>query len=408
MFHIETAILLTAILSALVGTVIVYGASSFPEGLRPSVRVWGLAMIGGACAWLLFGAREVAVFSLTIALANVMLVASYATLLWSVCRLLRFETRPWSTFALLAAVFVGSVHYTFVEPNLGLRISVVILAISVLCGAGIAVVWRRAPRPLRPGARIAMASFGVVGALLLLRAALELTGVAPVGQFREATLAHGTLFVLGALGPTASSIGFLMMAYDQVRDELDELASRDSLTGVLRRRTFVAMAAGALSGAQRHGRTLGLLLIDADHFKRINDTFGHARGDEALCVLADTLRDLIRAEDLLGRYGGEEFVVLMPDVDLLGAAAAAERLRQAIGDQPRQRRLGYELRVSIGVAVSRQGEDLDALIRRADQALYAAKRAGRNRVAVADSETGISVLAGSGPEPVGAPHEFVS
>jgi diguanylate cyclase (GGDEF)-like protein len=392
-FHIETAILVNAILSALVGAMFAYGAGAFPERLRRPVHLWGLAMIGGGVAWLVFGMRAAPTpYTAVLALAHVLLAMSYLGLLRSLRGLFGVPQQPWFDGGLLAAVAFGAIWFTFVSPNLGGRIASLILVISAICVASGVLVWRHAPRPLRPGAEIALTSFAVVGVLLVLRAVGEISGIAPTVDFRAGSLAHGGLFVLGTLGPTASSVGFLMMAHDQVRDELDRLATRDSLTGVLRRRTFEQMAERALAEARRHGRAVGLLLIDADHFKRINDQLGHATGDAALCALADYLAGAIRAEDLLGRYGGEEFVVLMPDVDLLGATTAAERLRAGVAADSVARRAAYTLQVSIGVAASTIDDDFGSLLRRADLALYAAKRGGRNRVAVADPGTEISVI----------------
>lgn len=393
MFHIETAILVNAILSALLGAMIAHGAPAFPERLRQPVRLWGLAMIGGGVSWLVFGVRDgPAASGGMLAVAHVLLLASCVGLLRALRGVFARPQRPWFDGTLLVLVASSTIWFAVVTPNLGARIATLALAIGTICAAGATLVWRHAPRPFRPGAEITLASFIVVGSLLAVRALSELSGLAPTLDLREDSFGHGGLLVLGALGPVASSVGFLMLAHDQVRDELDRLATRDSLTGVLRRRTFEDMAERALAEARRHGRTVGLLLIDADHFKRINDQLGHATGDAALCALADYLAGAIRAEDLLGRYGGEEFVVLMPDVDLLGAAAAAERLRAGVAAEACPPRASYTLEVSIGVSASTIGDDVGSLLRRADLALYAAKRGGRNRVAVADAGSAITVL----------------
>jgi diguanylate cyclase (GGDEF)-like protein len=124
-----------------------------------------------------------------------------------------------------------------------------------------------------------------------------------------------------------------------------------------------------------------LLLVDVDHFKRINDVHGHEVGDDALKLLATTLQGALRSEDLFGRLGGEEFVAVLPESDESAAAASAERLRRAVEDCAFSvRGQAHPLRVSIGVAVMQSGDDFAALLRRADLAMYAAKRAGRNRV----------------------------
>jgi diguanylate cyclase (GGDEF)-like protein len=166
-------------------------------------------------------------------------------------------------------------------------------------------------------------------------------------------------------------------------NDLRRLANIDALTGILNRRSFVERAEVEIMRARRAGKPLCVLMLDIDHFKQINDTYGHAGGDTALRALAQTLRGAIRPSDLLGRLGGEEFAVLLPDTAPEAALVLAERLR-AVVDQSLVNFGGLAIRqtVSIGCAAGLDGEaGLDALLRDADHALYAAKAAGRNRVA---------------------------
>ncbi|MDB5848651.1 MAG: hypothetical protein JWP29_2403, partial [Rhodoferax sp.] len=181
----------------------------------------------------------------------------------------------------------------------------------------------------------------------------------------------------------------LFWAYDittrkELEAELLQLAHTDSLTGVLNRRAFTERSAEAIAGARRQQRPLAVLMLDIDHFKQVNDGHGHAAGDLAIQrVAAVALRNL-RALDLLGRLGGEEFGILLPETTAGEALATAERLRNAIAaDLLVNDGSEIALTVSIGLSSLRPGEDIQALYQRADQALYAAKRAGRNRVFVA-------------------------
>jgi diguanylate cyclase (GGDEF)-like protein len=165
--------------------------------------------------------------------------------------------------------------------------------------------------------------------------------------------------------------------------ELEELASKDSLTGTSNRRHFMHLAALELDHARRMGRSFALLALDIDHFKRINDTWGHAAGDEALKAFTNACRQGLREYDILGRVGGEEFAVALPNTGLDGAKVIAERLRAAVEElvvRPAKGDL-FDLTVSIGIAVL--GEDdssVSELLARADKALYTAKAMGRNRV----------------------------
>ena len=163
--------------------------------------------------------------------------------------------------------------------------------------------------------------------------------------------------------------------------ELRNLAVTDTLTGVWNRRHGTELLTADLS-ARRPGQALSLLMLDIDHFKTINDTFGHQAGDHVLIEIASRLRRSLRGSDMVARWGGEEFVVLLRDCALPDALRLAEDIRAAIAELP----FGAmgSLTVSVGVAEARAGEDLTTWLERADQALYRAKRSGRNEVA-ADS-----------------------
>lgn len=162
--------------------------------------------------------------------------------------------------------------------------------------------------------------------------------------------------------------------------EVERLASTDRLTGLWNRLQVERVAASEMERAARYRHATSLMLFDIDHFKRVNDRFGHRAGDEALVGLAEVLRVCLRDSDLIARWGGEEFLVLMPNTPLADATAAAEKLRRAVAAQLATPD-GQPVTISIGVAEWRSdGETLDAWIVRADKALYLAKENGRNRV----------------------------
>jgi two-component system, cell cycle response regulator len=162
---------------------------------------------------------------------------------------------------------------------------------------------------------------------------------------------------------------------------LETMLHEDPLTGLFNRRYVLTRLAGLISGARRHGRPLSVAMIDIDHFKTLNDAYGHDVGDAALVATTVALRDRLRAEDELGRLGGEEFLALLPDASEGAAAIVAESLRASV-ERMRTRTGGLELAVtvSVGWATWDGEEDADALVKRADNALYDAKNAGRNAV----------------------------
>ncbi len=166
---------------------------------------------------------------------------------------------------------------------------------------------------------------------------------------------------------------------DRERD-LETLAYRDELTGVANRRYALRQLDAMVSRARRHDLDLSVLLIDADRFKALNDRHGHPAGDAVLRGLADRLAQRVRREDIVARFGGEEFLVLLPETDAEGAAAVAEGVRAAVAAEPFPAgRAALRLTISAGTATW-HGEDAERLIARADRGLYAAKDGGRDRV----------------------------
>jgi len=165
------------------------------------------------------------------------------------------------------------------------------------------------------------------------------------------------------------------------------LASTDGLTEVYNHRTFQERLSQEIARADRYSRPLSLLMIDVDHFKVYNDTYGHPQGDIVLQDLARLLREMSRTSDTVARYGGEEFAIILPETDSVGAQKIAQRLREQVEGYAfpgKEIMPGGTLTISIGVATHAPAGSKDALLQAADTALYTAKREGRNRVCVAE------------------------
>ena len=180
---------------------------------------------------------------------------------------------------------------------------------------------------------------------------------------------------------------------DRLRDNYHRsmtLAVTDSLTGLYNRHYMASHLETLLGRAQHGGRALSLLLLDIDFFKSINDTHGHAAGDDVLRELSARISRNVRGIDLAARYGGEEFVVVLPETDLADAILIADRLRRQIAEQPIQLSSGQTVTVtcSIGVSMSHLGDETGDLIKRADEGLYKAKGSGRNRVVTCEALPG--------------------
>jgi diguanylate cyclase (GGDEF)-like protein len=183
---------------------------------------------------------------------------------------------------------------------------------------------------------------------------------------------------------TALTIGKLLSELEEKNRELQELAYYDPLTGLPNRRFFFEHASLIFEEVKRYEKPLSLLVMDMDHFKKINDTYGHDVGDLVLKTFAGLLRGIVRHSDICARFGGEEFVVLLPNTDLEGAKVLAERIRATAAKNPVEHgSIVIVFTVSIGVSQYRKGmQSIDELIKEADIALYRAKEGGRNRVEV--------------------------
>lgn len=170
----------------------------------------------------------------------------------------------------------------------------------------------------------------------------------------------------------------------KTEEELLRLAATDPLTGAFNRREFTAIADREALRSSRYHHSLSILILDLDHFKKLNDTYGHAAGDKALQRFTTLCCNALRNVDIFGRWGGEEFVALLPETDIEGAAIIAERLRKIVADNV----LNYneykiQFTVSIGIAQYKDAEtSIDVPLSRADSAVYDAKKAGRNRISV--------------------------
>jgi diguanylate cyclase (GGDEF)-like protein len=220
-------------------------------------------------------------------------------------------------------------------------------------------------------------------ALLPLRHSEGLAGYLCLGSRDPARFAHGQATdFLGHLASTAA----VCLENAVNRERLRLVGLTDGLTGLYNRRHLLHRLLQETTRAQRYGQDLSCLFVDADHFKQVNDTYGHAAGDRVLVALARCLRDRLRASDLATRYGGEEFAVLLPETDLSNARRLAEQIREAIAAIEVVLEDGQAIRVTVSIGVAEldpsgpHPQAGDALLQAADDAVYAAKAAGRNCV----------------------------
>jgi diguanylate cyclase (GGDEF)-like protein len=193
---------------------------------------------------------------------------------------------------------------------------------------------------------------------------------------RNLLVTHTSMWLLGALG-----VLFGGWCWRQLLLRLEQAAQNDALTGLCNRRELMDRLEPEVATARRYDTALSLIMLDIDHFKRVNDSYGHQAGDDVLQALAKIMHNCLRISDLPARYGGEEFVIVCPHTDSHGARQIAERLRCTVEQASLTTRRGdIRLTISVGVAEFRAQDSVDELISLADQALYRAKQDGRNRV----------------------------
>jgi diguanylate cyclase (GGDEF)-like protein len=305
--------------------------------------------------------------------------------------------RYWIPVALIALLAAQSLWFSVVRNDPQTRIVANWLVLGLANGACALALFVRVAQPLRTAYWLAGASFVVMSIIMILRSvSVAMQAPEAVGLFAPSSI-NPTVFLIANLAQASLSCSLVLMINYRLAGRLTALAATDSLTGLLNRRSLTEAAVRLSAYAQRNGRALSILIIDIDHFKRINDEHGHPAGDAVLCQLATLMQAAIRSEDYLARIGGEEFCILLPSTSEAEAAVLAERLRAGFAQLPiAWEGVTMKTTISIGIADSLSaGADLDGLMAAGDRALYRAKNAGRDRVALYSSSVASLLLAQS-------------
>jgi diguanylate cyclase (GGDEF)-like protein len=287
--------------------------------------------------------------------------------------------------ALLGGTAMALAWATFIIDDYRARVIIVSALLTVLfaaCGNSIAHYRvKRFPEWFTCGIYAATAVvMGVRCASLLLYQGPPLT------LDNDTSTIHDVYISTFPFSLVAMSLGFLLMVNRALQGRLESQALHDAMSGAYRRDAFLELVEREIAVSRRHGSPMSLLMMDLDNFKAINDTQGHLAGDKVIADFAAQATQLLRAQDVIGRYGGEEFVVLLPQTGIDAGLVIADRIRRCIAESCAKDMPPYT--VSIGIACfGKDHPDVVSLLDAADRALYAAKRAGKNRVVAASAQT---------------------
>ena len=372
----RTAIFLAGAMSGLMSLVLLALRRNYPPSIK-GLNEWSAGLLILFAGSLLYAGRGLLPEFVSIPFSNFLVWSGlYLTYVGSQ-RFYGISPRVGPWMALLSVALLAMVWFTFVEPSYHVRLLVGTGMRALLFAVHAVLIFRQGSITFARALAI-----GVLAATTITQVLRALTSfMYPLGtdvfNSEPRQLAYLTSSAVLTL---LFSISLVLMASDRVRTELEYLASHDPLTNALTRRHLDEACQRELERCRRHGRRMALLLMDLDHFKEVNDTYGHQAGDRVLINFVVKVNALLRQPDQLARFGGEEFVLLLPETSPEEAVAVAERIR-AISTVSN---MEPSCTVSIGVTSNQKDTDtVDTMLARADAALYRAKANGRNRTETA-------------------------
>jgi diguanylate cyclase (GGDEF)-like protein len=381
---IHTLIIICALSAAVSGLGLLMVAAIYPATTR-SILYWMAANVLHALGGALLAARGEISDLLSIVAANSMVVLGLVLHYHALATFFGKSISLRLPVIMTGIVSVSFTYFLLVVPNEQVRILIGSTCIFVLCGLCALLLFRQ--KPLARSWLCRSMAFGhlFIGSIWLVRAFAGLLVVPSTEHVFAVTPLLGVAFAATLLVMIFHTLGFVLLINDRATAELERLASIDGLTQVFNRRAMEAMASHIVAHSRRTLEPCAVVIIDADCFKHINDTYGHAAGDQVLREMVRTLLKSVRAQDIVGRFGGEEFLVILPGTTQAEALIVANRICTAIASTRIQLDL-HSLSVTISAGVAALASDdasASSLIVRADRALFEAKAQGRNQVMIA-------------------------
>lgn len=375
---IRTLSFVTVFFSALYGVGLLVVA--FRHDDQRGISLFGQSILVLSAGFLLMGLRGRIPDLLSIVLANSLIVAAFVLFDRAFSTFLKSKTSGTRIgLPLVALLPFLLAYYTYHTPSVSIRIAIVSLFIGILTGL---CAWRimHGTRNDIPEAKWFLGLPFIISSVFILFRSMWAIDETSLKDFMSASTIHQLAFLMINLLVLTSSFGLLWLLSARLQRELREQARIDTLTHTHNRRALHEIAPRELARSKRHALPLSVIMSDIDHFKIINDTYGHGTGDLVLTNFAETVQNLLRKQDYLIRYGGEEFLVLLPDTEVTQAELVAEKLRTVIETAPLAEEPQVSATASFGVTTLNGNEPWETLISRADAALYEAKSKGRNLV----------------------------
>lgn len=379
----RTLVVVSLVCATLLGSVSLVFATM--QGSSRVIGAWGAGMLLLALGMLGLALRGLVPDWISIAVANTVIVAALVLALRSLRRFLHSAPRDRTGWTLTSMLFLYLLAFTVLWPSNVARTVAISTAIAVMAVRAALLLRHRAPAECRLSCRFAEVVFWVSAAMAVARGtSILFVPTSDVMSAADPSNAATFLFYTGFI--IVATLSVMWMEIESLQGALVHSARYDSLTSLFNRGTFLAEFEREVSRSVRGGGAFSLAIFDLDHFKQLNDRYGHPVGDRVLKSFAEVLRASIRKHDTAGRHGGEEFALLMPNAGKDTGVRVAERVRRELeGRRVMVDDKRIEVTVSGGVATyGVDGEDWDTLLSAADTALYEAKNAGRNRILMAN------------------------